>query len=340
MSYRGYLIKRALSIIPVFIGVTMLIFLLARVIPGAPARQALGPRASDEAVEQLQEQLGLNDPIWVQYVNYMSGLVQGDFGQSLMTGRNVAADLAQFLPATFELTTFAMLLAIIVGIPLGVYAGQNKDQFGDNASRVFAFGAVSLPRFWVAIILQLVIAFQLGLLPSTGRIGDGVTTPETITGLYLVDSLITLNFDAFFSTGAHLILPAIALALAPMADIARLTRSSFIEEFNTDYVEGLRTHGVPAKLIAYKYVLKKSFASTLTIIGLDYGALLGSAFLVEIVFSYPGMARYGVNAILNTDINAIVGVTLIISLGFLLANFIVDVLYGYFDPRVRLSGEQ
>lgn len=340
MSYRGYLIKRASSIIPVFIGVTMLIFVLARVVPGAPARQALGPRASDEAVAQLQEQLGLNDPIWVQYVNYISGLVQGDFGQSLNTGQNVATDLAQFLPATFELTTFAMLLAIIVGIPLGVYAGQNKDQFGDNASRVFAFGAVSLPRFWAAIILQLVIAFQLGLLPSTGRIGDGVTTPETITGLFLVDSLITLNFDAFFSTGAHLILPAIALALAPMADIARLTRSSFIEEFNTDYVEGLRTHGVPAKLIAYKYVLKKSFASTLTIIGLDYGALLGSAFLVEIVFSYPGMARYGVSAILNTDINAIVGVTLIISLGFLLANFVVDVLYGYFDPRVRLSGEQ
>jgi peptide/nickel transport system permease protein len=160
-----------------------------------------------------------------------------------------------------------------------------------------------------------------------------------VTGLYLVDSLLALNFEAFFSAGQHLLLPAVTLALAPMADIARLTRSSFIEEFNKDYVEGLRTHGLPEKLIAYKYVLKKSFASSLTIIGLDYGALLGSAFLVEIVFSWPGMARYGVQAILQTDINAIVGVTLVISLGFLLANLVVDVLYGYFDPRVRFRSE-
>ncbi|MFC3959147.1 ABC transporter permease [Halovivax cerinus] len=339
MSYRGYLIRRALSIIPVFFGVTMLIFALARVIPGAPARQALGPRASDEAVQQLRDQLGLNEPIWQQYINYMSGLLRGDLGQSLTTSQNVTSDLIEFFPATFELTTTAMLLAILFGVPLGVYAGQNKDQLGDNASRGFAFMAVSLPRFWAGILLQLFFAFQLGLLPSTGRIGSGFALPETVTGLLLVDSLLALNFTAFFSAAQHLALPAITLALAPMADIARLTRSSFIEEFNTDYVEGLQTHGVPGKLIAYKYVLKKSFASTLTIIGLDYGALLGSAFLVEIVFSWPGMARYGVNAILNTDINAIVGVTLVISLGFLLANFVVDVLYGYFDPRVRLRGE-
>jgi peptide/nickel transport system permease protein len=160
-----------------------------------------------------------------------------------------------------------------------------------------------------------------------------------VTGLLLVDSLLALNLEAFLSTLQHLALPAITLALAPMADIARLTRSSFIEEYNQDYAEGLRTHGLPEKLIAYKYVLKKSFASTLTIIGLDYGALLGSAFLVEIVFAWPGLARYGVRAILETDINAIVGVTLVISLGFLLANLVVDVLYGYFDPRVRFRSD-
>ena len=339
MSYRGYLVRRTLSIIPVFVGVTLLIFLLARVIPGAPARQALGPRASDEAVQQLREQLGLDEPIWVQYINYIEGLIQGDMGQSLTTNQNVATDIVEFFPATFELTTVAMLLAIVFGIPLGVYAGQNKDQFGDNVSRAFAFTAVSLPRFWSGIILQLAIAFQLGWLPSTGRLAEGVPVPETVTGLLLVDSLLAANFEAFFSAGRHLILPAVTLSLAPMADIARLTRSSFIEEFNRDYVEGFRTHGLPERLIAYKYVLKKSFASTLTIIGLDYGILLGAAFLVEIVFSWPGMARYGVRAILETDINAIVGVTLVIGLGFLLANLVVDILYGYFDPRVRLRGE-
>jgi peptide/nickel transport system permease protein len=339
MSYFDYLIRRFLSTIPMVFGLSVLIFIMARVIPGAPARQALGPRASDEAVQQLREQMGLNDPIWVQYIDYMSGLARGDMGQSLVTNYNVAADIMQFFPATLELTTVAMLIAILVGVPLGVVAGLNKDATEDNVSRAFSFFAVSLPAFWAGILLQLVFAFQLDLLPATGRLGDIAYVPQEVTGLLLVDSLLALNFEAFASAAKHLVLPAVTLALAPIADIARMTRSSFIEEYNHDYVEGLRTHGLPGKLVAYKYVLRKSFAATLTIIGLDYGFLLGSAFLVEIVFSWPGMASYGVQAILQTDINAIVGVTLVIGVGFLFANFVVDVLYGVFDPRVRFGDE-
>jgi peptide/nickel transport system permease protein len=339
MSYFDYLIRRFLSTIPMVFGLSVLIFIMARVIPGAPARQALGPRASDEAVQQLREQMGLNDPIWVQYIDYMSGLARGDMGQSLVTNYNVAADIVQFFPATLELTTVAMLIAILVGVPLGVVAGLNKDATEDNVSRAFSFFAVSLPAFWAGILLQLVFAFQLDLLPATGRLGDIAYVPQEVTGLLLVDSLLALNFEAFASAAKHLVLPAVTLALAPIADIARMTRSSFIEEYNHDYVEGLRTHGLPGKLVAYKYVLRKSFAATLTIIGLDYGFLLGSAFLVEIVFSWPGMASYGVQAILQTDINAIVGVTLVIGVGFLFANFVVDVLYGVFDPRVRFGDE-
>ena len=339
MSYFDYLIRRFLSTIPMVFGLSVLIFIMARVIPGAPARQALGPQASDEAVQQLREQMGLNDPIWVQYIDYMSGLARGDMGQSLVTNYNVAADIVQFFPATLELTTVAMLIAILVGVPLGVVAGLNKDATEDNVSRAFSFFAVSLPAFWAGILLQLVFAFQLDLLPATGRLGDIAYVPQEVTGLLLVDSLLALNFEAFASAAKHLVLPAVTLALAPIADIARMTRSSFIEEYNHDYVEGLRTHGLPGKLVAYKYVLRKSFAATLTIIGLDYGFLLGSAFLVEIVFSWPGMASYGVQAILQTDINAIVGVTLVIGVGFLFANFVVDVLYGVFDPRVRFGDE-
>jgi peptide/nickel transport system permease protein len=339
MSYFDYLIRRFLSTIPMVFGLSVLIFIMARVIPGAPARQALGPRASDEAVQQLREQMGLNDPIWVQYIDYMSGLARGDMGQSLVTNYNVAADIVQFFPATLELTTVAMLIAILVGVPLGVVAGLNKDATEDNVSRAFSFFAVSLPAFWAGILLQLVFAFQLDLLPATGRLGDIAYVPQEVSGLLLVDSLLALNFEAFASAAKHLVLPAVTLALAPIADIARMTRSSFIEEYNHDYVEGLRTHGLPGKLVAYKYVLRKSFAATLTIIGLDYGFLLGSAFLVEIVFSWPGMASYGVQAILQTDINAIVGVTLVIGVGFLFANFVVDVLYGVFDPRVRFGDE-
>lgn len=335
MSYSDYLIRRGLSTIPMLFGLSVLIFIMARVIPGAPARQALGPRASDEAVQQLREQMGLNDPIWVQYIDYMSGLARGDMGQSLVTNHNVATDIAFFFPATLELTTVGMIIAILVGVPLGVIAGLNKDEAEDNVSRAFSFFAVSLPAFWAGILLQLVFAFQLDLLPATGRLGDIAHVPPRVTGLLLVDSLLALNFEAFMSAARHLVLPAVTLALAPIADIARMTRSSFIEEYNHDYVEGLHTHGLPERLIAYKYVLRKSFAATLTIIGLDYGFLLGSAFLVEIVFSWPGMASYGVQAILQTDINAIVGVTLMIGVGFLFANLLVDILYGVFDPRVR-----
>lgn len=339
MGYRDYLVKRGLSTIPMFVGLSMLIFTLARVIPGRPARLALGPRASNEAVQQLRQQMGLDDPILVQYVDYMAGLLHGDLGQSLVTNRNVATDLVEFFPATFELTTLAMAIAILIGVPLGVVAGMHKDRYQDNLSRLFAFFNVSLPPFWAGILLQLVVAFYFGWLPATGRLGDVSAMPVEVTGLLLVDSLLAVNAETFVSAVEHLLLPAVTLSLAPMADIARMTRSSFIEEYDKDYVEGLQTHGIPNKLIAYKYVLRKSFASTLTIIGLDYGFLLGSAFVVEIVFSWPGMASYGVEAILQKDINAIVGVTLVVGAAFLTVNFLVDLLYGYFDPRVWHGGD-
>lgn len=333
MGYRSYLIRRALTTIPVFLGLTVFIFVLARVLPGDPARMALGPRASDEAVMNLREEMGLEDQIVVQYVNYMTGMVQGDMGIALTTNRNVFDDILYYFPATLELVIVAMAIAVIVGIPLGIIAGLNKDRLGDNISRLIAFFGVSMPVFWAAILIQLVIAFQLGLLPSTGRIG--VDSPTRVTGFLIADSLIALDFEALRSTISHLILPAFALSLAPMADVARMTRSSFIEEYNKDYVRALETQGLPSRLIAYKYVLKASFASTLTIIGLDFGFLIGGAFLVEIVFSWPGLARYGVTAILENDINAVMGVVLVIGLVFIIVNFTVDVLYGYFDPRVR-----
>jgi peptide/nickel transport system permease protein len=338
MGHRRYLVKRGLSTIPMLLGLSVLIFTLARVIPGRPARLALGPRASEEAVQNLRDQMGLDKPLWEQYFDYVGGVVQGDLGQSLISNRNVAADLLEYFPATFELTTLAMILAIFVGVPLGVIAGQHKDRWPDNASRLFSFFNVSLPPFWAGILLQLVVAFQLGWLPATGRVGTVSPMPVQTTGLLLVDSLLAFNVPALVSSGQHLILPAITLSLAPIADIARMTRSSFIEEYDKDYVEGLRTHGIPERLIAYKYVLRRSFASTLTIIGLDYGFLLGSAFVVEIVFSWPGMASYGVEAILQKDINAMVGVTLVVGASFLLVNFAVDVLYGVFDPRVWHDG--
>lgn len=337
MSYKRYLVRRLLWTIPVFIGLSMLIFSLARVIPGSPARLALGPRATEEQIQNLREQMGLDQPVWIQYIDYMSGLLRGDMGQSLTTNHNVAADIGQFFPATFELTTIGMVLAIVLGIPLGVIAGRNKDEIEDNASRGVAFFGISLPRFWSGIILQVIFAFGLGIFPATGRLAEGYEVSR-VTGLMLIDTLLATNLAAFGNAVHHLALPAVTLSLAPMADIARMTRSSFIEEYNKEYVQGLRTHDIPEKVIAYKYVLKRSFSATLTIMGLNYAFLLGGAFLVEIVFSWPGMAAYGVRAILDKDINAIIGVTLVVGIAFLVVNFLVDMLYGYLDPRVRYGG--
>ena len=338
MRYRTYLVRRFLQIIPVLFGLSILIFVLARVVPGNPARLALGPRASEEAVRQLEREMRLHEPLWVQYFAYIEGLTRGEMGRSLTTQRDVAFDIALYFPATLELVTLAMLIALIVGVPLGIISALNKDQWEDNVSRGIAFVGVSMPVFWAAILLQLAFAYRLGWFPATGRLGDVEVT--RITGLLIVDSLVTLNFEGFRNALWHLWLPAVSLALAPIADITRMTRSSFIEEYNKEYVEGLRTHSIPEKLLITKYVLKRSSTSTITIAGLDFGFLIGGAFLVEIVFSYPGMARYGVNAILHNDINAVVGVTLFVGLTFLLANFTADILYGYIDPRARVGGEE
>lgn len=339
MRYRTYLVRRFLQIIPVMFGLSILIFVLARVVPGRPARMALGPRASDEAVQQLREEMRLDEPIWLQYIAYLRGVTEGELGRSLSTGRDVAVDLVLFFPATLELVVLGMLIALVIGVPLGVVSALNKDHLEDHLSRGIAFIGVSMPVFWAAILLQLFFAFRLGLFPATGRIGGDIEYTR-ITGLLLFDSLITLNWDAFKSVLWHLWLPAVSLSLAPLADITRMTRSSFIEEYNKEYVDGLRTHSIPEKLLVAKYVLKRSSTSTLTIAGLDFGFLIGGAFLVEIVFSYPGMARYGVRAILDNDINAVVGVTLFIGLVYLLVNFLVDVLYGFLDPRVRIGGDE
>jgi peptide/nickel transport system permease protein len=337
MTYWKFLVRRFLQIIPVLFGLSVLIFVLARVVPGNPARIALGPRASEEAVAELRAEMRLDEPLWVQYFEFLQGLTRGELGRSLTTGRDVAADIGLFFPATLELAIVAMVVALALGIPLGVLSALNKDGLEDNVSRGIAFIGVSMPVFWAAILLQLFLAFQLGLFPATGRIGNVEYT--RITGLLLLDSLITLNFEAFRSVLWHIWLPAVSLALAPLADITRMTRSSFIEEYNKEYIDGLRTHSIPEKLLIAKYVLRRSSTSTLTIAGLDFGFLIGGAFLVEIVFSYPGMARYGVQAILQNDFNAVVGVTLFIGLVYLLANFFVDVLYGLLDPRVRTRGE-
>ncbi|ELZ65358.1 ABC transporter permease [Haloferax sp. Atlit-10N] len=337
MSYVDYLVRRAIHSVPVIFGLSVLIFLISRVIPGDPVRLALGPEATQQQVAALRAEMGLDQPLPMQYADWLFGVVQGDWGMSLRTNNNVFSDIVARLPATLELTVVTLFFAVLLAIPFGVVAGTNKDRWQDHLSRITALFGVSMPRFWVAIVLQIVFVVSLGLLPLSGRLSDGVAPPPAVTHLYLVDSLIAGQFGTFLDAATHLLLPTVALGLATLAQVMRLIRSDMIDEQRKDYVLAARAYGLPNALIEYKYMLQNAFTSSLTVVGLAFGFLLGNAFLVEIVFAWPGMARYGVQAILYQDFNAIVGVTIVVGIGFVTANFVVDLLYGYLDPRVRLE---
>lgn len=252
----------------------------------------------------------------------------------------MGVDLRTFFPATFELVTAAMVISIVLGVSLGMVTALRHDRWVDHVGRVVALSGVSMPRFWIGILLQLVVAFHLGLLPITGQLSPSLVPPPQITGLYLIDSAITGDWRVFWDALAHLILPATTLALSPIAQIMRLVRASAIEQLRKPYIMAARANGMPESLLVYKYVLKNAFIAALTIIGLVYGFFLGGAFVVEIVFSWPGMARYGVRALLFKDFNAVVGVTLVVGLAYAFINVVVDVLYGYVDPRIRLGYER
>jgi len=332
MNFRIYLVRRILHLIPVLLGLSVLIFVVSRVIPGDPLRLALGTEATEEQVQQLRQQTGLDRPLVVQYITYMAGVLRGDFGYSLRTHRNVTKDLLDFFPATLELTTVAMGIAVVIGMPLGILAAVRKDEAADHFSRVLALIGVALPRFWLAILLQLAFAYHLRLLPTIGR---GPAPPTEITGLYLVDSLLAVDLQAFWVSFKHVAMPAFALSVGTLAQVMRLIRAGMIEEMRRDYALSARSYGLPANLIIYKYLLKNAFTATLTILGLSYGFLLGNAFLVETVFAWPGLAFYGVDALRFKDFNGVIAVTLVIGMTYAVVNLITDILYGYFDPRIR-----
>ncbi|MEM9707469.1 MAG: ABC transporter permease [Pseudomonadota bacterium] len=320
----------------VLAGVSMLIFLIARIIPGDPARIALGPRATEDQVAQMREALNLDEPIVVQYALFMGDLVRGDLGISLYSNRPVMTDLAEYLPASLELVLLSGLMMVALGLPLGAISARYRGRWPDNLLRVITLLAVSAPAFVWAIGLVLVFAYILPLFPITGRLSDTMEIPR-LTGFLLVDTLAAGRLDAFASALHHLILPAFALALSGIGQAARLTRSNMIATYDTPAVEMAQAYGFPEGRVARRYAFKPSLIPSLTIIGLDFAALLGNAFLVELIFAWPGLSRYGVGVILQKDLNAIVGTVLIISATFLIANIIVDILVSVLNPRIRLS---
>jgi ABC-type dipeptide/oligopeptide/nickel transport system permease component len=333
----GYhLLRRAIGFAFVLLGLSVVIFTVGRVVPGDPARMALGPLATNEQVAQLREEMGFSKPAVVQYIDYLGGVLKGDLGKSLLTSRAVSADIAQALPATLELVMFTLFLIAVLAVPLGVLAARRHNDWIDNGSRLVSLLGVVTPGFVFAILLQL-LASHYQFFPLTGRLSNGIGFVPDITRLALVDSLLKGRLDAFGDALRHIFLPALALSAAGIGQIMRITRSSMLDIARRDHVETLRSFGLPDYVITLKYMLRLAGVAPLTILGLEFASLIGNAFIVEMVFAWPGIASYGVRAILSKDFNAVMAVVLISGLFFVVANLIVDLLVGLIDPRLRIG---
>ncbi|MFC4174037.1 ABC transporter permease [Microvirga sp. GCM10011540] len=330
-----YILRRIILIIPVLIGLSLLVFAIARLLPGDPIQLAAGPNASASEIADLAREFGLDKPLPVQYWNYATGLLTGDWGESIFTRRPVLEDLKAYLPATLELVLAAMLLAVVIGIPAGLVAAVYRNRWPDYVSRVVSLGAISMPRFFLGLLLQIGFAMWLGWLPLGGRFPLTEDPPALVTGFLTIDALIAGDLKAFGLALQYLALPAFAMCLSPLATITRMMRASTIEVLQQDYVLTERALGLSSRLILFKYVLRNAMSATLTVIGLYVGWLLGGTVLVETVFDWPGLGLYATKAIVTQDFMPVIGVTMIIGVIFIASNLIVDLLYGVLNPKVR-----
>ncbi|MBC7356932.1 MAG: ABC transporter permease [Desulfacinum sp.] len=335
MRLLRYIAKRLLHLVPVLLGVTVLVFVISHAIPGDPARMMAGQKASREAVENLRRSMGLDRPLHEQYLRYMKGLLHGDLGRSVRSQRPVVEDLKDFFPATLELTLASMTLCLVVGLPLGILSAVRRNRPLDHASRVFSVCGVSMPVFWLGLMLLLLFYRNLQWLPGSGRLDVGLAPPASVTGLYLVDALLEGNRPVFFNALSHIILPAFCLSYVYLAVITRIVRSSMIAVMEQDYVTTARANGISEPVVILKHCLKNSLIPTVTIAGLSVGELLGGAILTETIFGWPGMGKYVVDSVNFLDFPAIMGFTLVVSLSYVLINLAVDVIYAFLNPQIR-----
>ena len=339
MKLRDYIIRRLLLAIPVVIGVLAITFVLSYVV-GNPITLYTTERTRPEAIPGIIAEHGLDRPIYIQFFYYLWDLLQGNWGYSRTARMDVTEAIVWKFPATIELSMFAMVLAVTIGIPLGIISATRKDKIADHVTRVFALAGVSMPIFWFALILKYIFYFQffqLGLpfLPEGGRYSYEYIDYEPITNFVLFDSLITGNFVLLFDALIHLVLPAFALGYLVLAIITRMMRSSMLEVLNEDYITLARSKGLRERVVIYKHALRNAMIPTVTVIGLAFGGLMTGAVLTETIFSWPGLGRWSTRAILTSDIPSINAFTLIVAFIFVGANLVVDLIYGALDPRIR-----
>jgi peptide/nickel transport system permease protein len=335
-----YIVQRVIFMVGTLIGVITVTFFLTRILPGSPEAMILGRRPTAEQIEAVRQQLGLDQPLIIQYFQFLGEILQGDFGKSFLTSRPVLTDIGEKLMATVELTTLAMIAIIVLGIPIGVLSAVKANKPIDHAVRTMSVMGVALPSFMLGMMLQMLFYGYLGWLPLQGRMTSTVLLDHPfpyVTGLYLVDTLLAGDILAFRDAAAHLVLPMATLTLALLPLVARTTRNLMVEVMSEDYVRTNLAYGLPLRQIYFRYALKATLIPLLTVIGLTYGYLLGGAVVAEYVFDWPGIGGYVVRAIIQSDYPAAIGVTLFIAAAYLVINLLVDLLYFVVDPRLRTS---
>jgi peptide/nickel transport system permease protein len=331
-----YIIRRILGLFPVLFGITLLVFFLIRMIPGDPAVTMLGDRANAQDVERVREQLGLNEPLYKQYFKFMGQLLHGDLGKSIIHKTDVTFDLKQRLPATIEMVLWALLIGVSVGVTIGVVSAVKRNTIFDVAGMIGALLGVSMPIFWLALILIYALAVNIQLLPPSGRL-DAAIFIDRRTGFLLIDSLLAGDFNAFGNAVWHLILPAFVLSTVVMPPLVRITRACMLDVLNQDYVRTARAKGLLEQVVIAKHALKNALLPVVTVIGGQLGGLLGGAILTETIFSWPGMGTWTYQAISYRDYPIVQASVLISATIYVFVNLIVDLIYMALDPRVRYT---
>jgi peptide/nickel transport system permease protein len=329
-----YAVRRALTLIPVLLGVSVLVFSFVHMIPGDPALTMLGERATPEKVAEVRKRLGLDQPIWQQYGIYMSRVLQGDLGVSIVRAEPVTRDLLRRFPATVELATSAILLALLFGIPIGVISAVWRNSWMDSLSRIWALVGVSMPIFWLGVMLAWFFGVQLRWLPTGFRL-DSATDYRPWSNFVILDTLVQGNWAALRDAARHLVLPAVALATIPLAVIARMTRASMLEVLSREYIRTAEAKGLPGPVVVLHHALRNALLPVMTVVGLQIGRLLAGAILTETIFSWPGIGLWVYDAIESRDYAIVQGASLFIAVIFVTVNLVTDLLYAVADPRIK-----
>jgi peptide/nickel transport system permease protein len=330
-----YILRRLLLAFVAIFGVLVIVFFLSHIIPGDPVAAILGPQAPQDVIEDLRRRWGLDRPIAEQFVRFVQRLARGDLGTSLATHRPVLRDLREFFPATIELATAAILVGVAAGLAMGIISAVAHGSWLDHLVRFLSLIGLSMPVFWLGLILLFAFYFRLGVLPGPGQLDIFMTRPPVVTGLITIDALLAGDSQALTNALHHMVLPALVLGSHAWAGIARITRASMLEVLGQDYIKVARAKGLAERTVILRHGLKNALLPIVTVIGIYYGGLLEGAVLTETVFAWPGLGRYATSAILSQDFAAIIGVTLVIALIFSFANLTVDIAYGLLNPKIR-----